>query len=925
MKISKLLLSAVMTVAGCSFIANSASAEIPKNELRSAWLPTISTNTSWPGSTTGTTAAIAKKQQESLIKHIDRMVKYNCNALSFQVRPMGDALYKSSCEPWSHYLTGKRGSAPTYDPLEFFVKECHARGIEAHAWVNPFRLKKGNTPLTAYDQAHIDKGWTITYDNPTEGSTTIFDPGNPEVRKYIVDRVVEIVKNYDVDGVMFDDYFYCPGLPYNITSGYDYDEYKASGSKLSLADWRRENVNKMIAETHAAIKAIKPWVRFGLSPRGIGGGPSGVSAKKYGLPACPASAGDGMYNSIFCDPLAWMAEKTIDYISPQIYWPTTQSNAPYQPITNWWGKVSDKLDVAFYSSVGAYRNYSVGEMGTELNINRDENNDGDNGVVFYAAGDMDQYDSELKTAFATKAILPPMRNHVTTSPGKIESLTVSGTTLTCSPLKDVRYVFYAVPTSVSPENAASKVKTGLNAEYILGISYSPTYTLPSDKTSGYWYAVTPYDRCGYEWEMTTAGDTSAKYAPVTDDEVYDLSDPLSSGRELRLQNLWIRSDKHGNALGISDKQCRDFTVIDDIIYVANMDAVSSTSAFRLFRYKTENGEQLPTLELIPDEKYTGFYAPLTTVTTDDAGNLIVAGMALNANSKMVVGTVDTTTGKVTTVVSLPVVARIDHIDVIGDIKQDGYIIGASGTTSDAYRWRITKGALAETKTFAIGATPGTAPRIHAVSETGAFIDGSSTPFHYYDFSLKKATGKFADSKPVQVNGGAFFTLDNLPMIVYPHTNFADGICFSIDYGKSLPKSYDNLATLWKFTPKNFGSSAPVGGDFGALAEVRQGAEEQPTAYIYTYAANNSLAAYKLDFTKPSSVEGIAELDGVALTMNDGVLSLGREVSKITAYNAAGVTVAQGTDTDILNLKGQSGLHIIKIEVNGTQKSVKVIL
>lgn len=1018
-------------MAGCCFVVKADTKEVPKNELRSAWLPTISTATSWPGSTTGTSASIAKKQQESLVNHIERMVKYNCNALSFQVRPMGDALYKSSCEPWSHYLTGKRGTAPTYDPLEFFIKECHARGIEAHAWVNPFRLKRGATPLTAYDQAHIDKGWTIEYTHPEEGSTTIFDPGNPEVRKYIVDRVMEVVNNYDIDGVMFDDYFYCPGLPANITSGYDYDEYKASGTSLSLADWRRENVNKMIAETYAAIKAAKPWVRFGLSPRGIGGGPDGVSAKKYGLPACPATAGDGMYNSIFCDPLAWMSAKTIDYISPQIYWPTTQANAPYQPITNWWVKVSDKLDVAFYSSVGAYRKYTAGEMAKELQINRDENNDGDNGVVFYAAGDMDSYDSELKAAFPTKALVPPLRAQSPADPGKISTLQLNGNTLSCTPLEGVRYAFYAVPKSVTGKEAASGVTTGLKAEYLLGFSYEPTFNLPDDKIAGYWYAVTPYDRYGYEWEATTLGMTPAVPGPVptliapqngtlftegdvvlevekiadattqivqvatdenfkqivttvkepavtegnnlqyvipvvffkdgkyywrsvakcdgkdegvsevrdfsvervvdngytltTDGELYDFTDPASTGRRLRLQSLWIRSENHGNPLDINDKQCRDFTVCGDIIYVAHMESVGSTSAFRLFRYKAATGAEMTPLELIPDGNYTGFYAPLTTVTTDNAGNLIISGLALNANSKLVVGKVDTASGNVTTVVSLPVTARIDHIDVIGDVDADFYVIAASGTTSDAYRWHVVNGEIKENKSIAIGVTPGTAPRVQAVSENGAFIDGSSTQFHYYDFNQNKATGKFATTKQTQANGGAYFTLDGMSFLVYPHSTFSNGVAYSLDYGPSLPASYDNLTNLWQFTPKGFGTKAPAGGDYGALAEVHTNTEGLPMAHIYTYAANNSLAAYKLDYASSSDVDVIDGMTDVRLTMTDGVLDLGTVAEQVSAYNVSGVMVAHAAHTRTLSLKGQSGLLIVSITVDGQQKTVKILL
>ena len=1025
MNLRKLTAMAAVLLSCFSFTAMGVTAEVPKTELRSAWLASILTNSSWPGKDTGVSDAVVAKQKASLINHIDRMVKYNCNALALQVRPMGDALYKSSCEPWSHYLTGTRGLAPSYDPLEFFIEECHSRGIEAHAWVNPFRLKK-STPMTDYDNQHVAKGWTLTYDG-----ITIFDPGNPEVRKYIVDRVMEIVENYDIDGMMFDDYFYCPGLPTNITSGYDYAEYKASGTKLSLGDWRRENVNKMIAEVNAAIKAVKPWVRFGLSPRGIGGGPGGISAKKYGLPACPASAGDGMYNSIFCDPLAWMNEKTIDYISPQIYWPTTQSNAPYQPICNWWVKVSDRMDVAFYSSVGAYRNYGAGEMIQELNINRDENNDGDHGVVFYAAGDMDQYDSELKEAFPTKAVVPAMRNYNPASPGVIKSLTLKGNKLSCTPMENMRYIFYAVPKSVTRKNASNKVKSGLNAEYILNVSYTPEYTLPQDKVGGFWYAVAPYDRYGYEWEMTTYGETASKpgpvpvlvspengaklsegdlvmtvekiaaannqiaqvatdrsfnkivasvttptsttgdklnfilpvsffadgvyywrslatcdgldegisevreftinrnnggdYSMITDGELYDFRDPAQSGRLLRLQNMWIRSDIHGNALNIGTEQCRDFAVLDNVIYIAHMDKMASTSAMRLKRYNAVTGEEMSTLELVPDENYTDFYAPLTNITLDSKNNLVIGSMALSNKNKLVIGKVDPVTGKVSTKGKMDVVKRIDHCDVVGDVDNDFYVIAASGATTDAYRWHVVNGEVKESKTYPLGLDPGTAPPVYRQSASEAFIDGSNMPFLHFTLGTGAPSSTFAEQKAVQVNGGAYFTFNGMRFLVYPHSNFPDGINYTIDYGKNLPYDYSNLTTLWQMTPKSFGSVTPVGGDYGALAKVVNSNDTHPAANIYLYVANNALAAYKLDYADASDVAEVVDGPAVRPTLQGGTLHLGLVADSVDVYNASGMMVANGTMTESVEVGGNSGLLIVKVVVDGESKAIKILL
>ena len=205
----------------------------------------------------------AEVQKASMIRMLDSLKRNNFNAVNFQVRSMCDAMYKSSYEPWSSYLTGTRGKAPSYDPLQFVVEECHKRGMECHAWVNPYRFSTGANWTTAYDNKLREDGHLLTY-----GSTIILDPAQQWTIDRITDVCREIITNYDVDGILYDDYFYPDGIPSNSTAE-DYDEWKNSGTSMSIGDWRRDNVNRMVKSVYDMIQTVKPWVRFGISPAGV--------------------------------------------------------------------------------------------------------------------------------------------------------------------------------------------------------------------------------------------------------------------------------------------------------------------------------------------------------------------------------------------------------------------------------------------------------------------------------------------------------------------------------------------------------------------------------------------------------------------------------------------------------------------------------
>ena len=319
-------------------------------EFRATWLTTV-WGIDWPttqipvNASEESKASYRAKQQKQLCTILDSLKEANMNAAFFQVRGMSDAMYKSEYENWSKYLTGTRGGDPGYDPLEFAIQEAHKRGIELHAWLNPYRYSSSTDTYSKLenDYAVQHPDWILDYGS----GTTILDPGLPEVRQRIQEIIADIVTRYDVDGIVFDDYFYAyEGTPTDLDKATQ-DKYRPDGK--NLGDWRRENVNMMIKDVYDTIQEIKPYVKFGVSPFGTWTTDQSV-ADKHGL-TLPGGVGatGNMYASIYCDPIAWLEQGTVDYISPQLYW-TTTSAYPFGILSNWWSEISSRFGRHFYAS-----------------------------------------------------------------------------------------------------------------------------------------------------------------------------------------------------------------------------------------------------------------------------------------------------------------------------------------------------------------------------------------------------------------------------------------------------------------------------------------------------------------------------------------------------------------------------------------------
>ena len=527
---SKLLI--VCTIVFTLSIINS-HAQAPKAEIRAVWVATVA-NLDWP---TGSNRYDIE-QQKSLMKSIlDTALALNLNAIFFQIRPKADALYQSSYTPWSEVLTGARGNDPGYDPLAFTIEEAHKRGIEIHGWLNPYRFETSIDQYAGkpgdYNTTHPE--WMLTF--PTQ---RILNPGIPEVQEHMKDIVGEIINNYDVDGIHFDDYFY----PYSVNSIDDIDTYNThKGDFTDIGDWRRYNVNHMISLVNDTIQSIKPYVRFGISPFGIYGNnenPEGIS----GLDA---------YNTIYTDPKEWLSSGSIDYINPQLYW-TTGGAQDFNKLAPYWAqmakdnnrhmiaghglyKLSDNPNASRLAVVDIHENkqyfdwgnsssrkladgWTLEQITQQINIVRNNRDIGAVGSVYFRYQDF----------FRVDGIYEEIKNKSNTSPALMPSMPWKGKAAPMAPVnlrwkeddngvfyvtwdevgEDMRYVLYASEDQFPEEGFLN------NPANIVKVLYDNTY---------YYYVeveakmqgkpnlfITSYDRYGNE--STEAASFSIQ-APTT--------------------------------------------------------------------------------------------------------------------------------------------------------------------------------------------------------------------------------------------------------------------------------------------------------------------------------------------------------------------------------------------------------------------------
>ncbi|UZR95881.1 glycoside hydrolase family 10 protein [Chondrinema litorale] len=499
--LSSTFLVVFLTVQLVTVYINGLSAQVPpKREFRAIWITTLN-NSDWPSKK----GLPVEEQKKEFITILDQCAKSNINAVIVQIRPSGDAFYKSNFEPWSEWLMGKQGMSPPsgYDPLEFMIQEAHKRQIELHAWMNPLRAVYNR--YSDVHEKHVSKvnpQWFFKY-----GGTTFFNPGIPEVRDYICKVVFDVASRYDIDGIHFDDYFY----PYPNSDEKLKDDntfWKYRNGIRDKSEWRRENVNNLIETIHEGLSAIRPELKFGISP-------SAVWRNIYDSPlGSYTRAGVASYDHLHADIRLWLEKGWIDYVIPQIYFSTEHKHANYRTLVRWWNR--NTFNRHLYIGQAAYKIYwdrdktwySKQEMPKQLSYNRSLNQV--KGSVFFRANSFMRNRGNFRDSLETNwykypSITPPMPWKDDVPPRKPDNFKVTlqnnGMQLSWekpAPAQDndnaIRYILYKLPIDSHPDVIE-------NPQNILAILDGEHFTFTDTAANSYEtheYLITSLDKLNNE-------------------------------------------------------------------------------------------------------------------------------------------------------------------------------------------------------------------------------------------------------------------------------------------------------------------------------------------------------------------------------------------------------------------------------------------
>ena len=458
-----------------------------KREFRGAWIQCV--NGQFKGIGTET-------MQKTLRYQLDELQKDGCNAIIFQVRPECDALYQSSLEPWSYYLTGEQGCAPQpyWDPLAWMIAESHRRGMELHAWINPYRAKT-KTPHTSAAN-HITSRhpeWCFQYDG-----LTLLNPALEESRDFICDVVRDIVERYDVDGLHIDDYFYPYPAPGAQIPDAAYYELRQDRS-ISIDDWRRDNVNKFIKQLGETIHDAKPWVKFGVSPFGI-------YRNQKSDPNGSRTNGLQNYDDLYADVLLWANKGWIDYCVPQLYWEIGNKAADYDELIHWWNNNCSRVPLYIGEDVERTVKYpdlqspSRHQLSAKMLLHSQLPNVKGT-VLWYAKAAVDNvgnYGTTLRNVYwRTPALQPLMPQIDSKAPGKVRKLQlldVDGQRVLCwTEPKAKRWGDIAAHYVVYRFDKGERINLD-DPSKIVAIPSQPYYELPDQQSGSCVYVVTALDR-----------------------------------------------------------------------------------------------------------------------------------------------------------------------------------------------------------------------------------------------------------------------------------------------------------------------------------------------------------------------------------------------------------------------------------------------
>ena len=938
-------------------ISVSALATSPKREFRATWFTTHYA-IDWPKSrvtTPGNATQIAKQKSE-MTNILDQLHAGNLNAFCLQVRPTADAYYNSSYEPWGQYLTGTRGVNPGYDPLQFAVEEGHKRGMEVHAWVNPFRYEVNagsfgnNDPLR---KNHPD--WLLTYSNGTFNGT-IIDPGIPEARAYVVQVLMEIVTNYDIDGILMDDYFYAYG---GTTTEDAASVSKYKPSTQSVADWRRENVNKVIESLYNEIQKVKPWVKLGMGPGGIYS-MDAAAAAKYGLTLPSGIKGGDPYTTLYCDPLAWVNGGYIDYLAPQVYWATTTTTTDYDVICQWWGESVRKLcdrrtdgkRTHVYISQASYR-FGADELGLEIDDNRRYAPYDAPGSVFYNTNTYLNLEGEkscqiLATTRFSRPALPPAVTwkHAPSLPAPAD-LKLNGTTLSWTHASAERFSVYAFPKGTNHEVALG------SGDYLQGMAWQKSFTLTgAANLSDLTLAVCAIDRYGNEYEPAFFNDAAElpvyNIIAVSEDESkgivtgggnymqgttatltatpnygYEFTQwqdrntdnprrlivttnasytasfalqqeqPVADGTLTR-ELLWQKSVAQSGFLG-SGVENRSIACYDGKLYV------SDGAGYHYYILDAATGTLQQTVSL-PEQYF--FWHNLRM--TDD-GAMLLGNSATSANSYSVY-LCTAGSGKPSALMSYSNAdfGRTDYFYPAGNFAESGYLIALSNVKSKALYMPFRDGKMGDSRVIEHKDLPiGTSAKAVPADAVSFFASVSGKPATRHSLLTGALLESFSGPmKPgsVNVSGIGCFSLGGHKYMLTPADVYGSFETFEITEGMAA------ATRLFETTPA-LGTTANQ--TFTVDFAVNVAGDE---AYVYLLAPANGIAAYKYRFNKTETgTESVDDSDTYVSVTEDGVRAHFSGTRQICIYNVAGQLLTSAVATDEFFSPVPRGVFVVTVD------------
>lgn len=877
-----------LLTAVCCFAAG------PKRDFRASWVATIY-GIDWPKS------KVAATQKEEMNTILDRAKAANMTAVMLQVRGFADAMYKSSYDPWSSALTGTRGKDPGYDPLQYAVEQAHARGLELHAWINPYRLG-------TYTQRapQIKDAWILP--------AGILDPGNPDVRKYTLDVIAEIIDKYDIDGLIFDDYFY---------KSMDSKDYVTNETKmtaqnnpynLSLNDWRRENVNIFVRDVMKLVENKKPWLRFGIGPAGVWSTQAHrVYDEEYetfdNISACPGAW--DVYSDLYCDAAAWLKRGYIDYISPQLYWPMLSTSNGYyassafDKLCTWWSALAKKYGRHFYVSQDVADNNSGGTTDKRYNSPEEINaqmqaaraNGGVLGNIFYNtqyfmnlngvnqkyfASASEGYHTLLpKTWFADKSLAPVIEWREAPLLEAPAALTLSGAKLSWTHPNAPRFSVYAWPKGMDTETALE------NPAYLLGVTYTNSFNVSGvdgweDKT----FAVCAYDRYGNE------------YAPAFYNEE---KSTLVEG-QVALTALWSRTQASSGYLATGNNN-RSMAYYNGALYIPN----AATGTFSVVNAQT--GDLLATRTITAG----AFWQHNLRITADGQmllGNSAAGGgqMLVKASSLENGGVTDLKTYAVTGM------GRSDFFYPYGNWKEKGGILALTNT-GNLLKIDFEGGVLGKETLVANTALPvGTAAKaVPADANTFYASVGNKLPSKH-----ALATGELLESfkapnEPVAANtsGLGVFTVQGHTYMILPHDALGSFEVYEVTAGLAKAKR------VIEATPAlGTASNAAYTVDFCTSVQGNE-------ALIYVLAPNNGVAAYRFTFTPMTSDLSVGETQDNVLVCPtwEGVTVTFEGTRMVEVYSVNGVLIDRQEAASVYSCSLPQGMYILKVG-DGVHKFVK---